>query len=103
MTERDFLRFHQLLRRDAGLFHFIDDLQNQVLRALALFWIDRGINAEQSWVARRVGKRRDAKGQAGLFPHAPIQARAAAVTQNRREHIERGNVRMRELGNVPSQ
>ncbi len=79
MTERDFLRLHQLLWRNAGLFHFVNDLQNQLLRGLAFFWIDRGIDAEQSRIAWCVRKRRDAKGKASLFPHAAVQTRAAPV------------------------
>ena len=46
MTERYFLCLHQLLGRDAGLLHLVNDVQDQLLRGFALLWIDNGINAE---------------------------------------------------------
>ena len=38
-----------------------------------------------------------------MFTHAPIQTRAPPLTQNRRKQVERGNIRIRDLGNVPSE
>ena len=103
MTERHFFRFHQFIRGHAGLFHFGDDLQDQLLGCVAFLWVDSRVHAEQSRIPRSVGKRRDAESETGLLTNSPIQARAAAFTQNAGKQIERGNIRMRDLGNVPGQ
>src|SRR5205814_8573302 len=97
MTERAFFAFVQLLGRDAGLFYFVDYLHDRLLRRLALFRINRRINAEQTRVAGRVGKSGDAVGEAALFAHALIQARAAAIAKNSGEQIERGNIWVSDL------
>ena len=103
MTERHFFRFHQFIGGHAGLFHFGDDLQDQLLGCVAFLWVDSRVHAEQSRIARRIGKCRHAESEAGFFANPPIQTRAAAFAQNRRKQIERGNIRMRDLGNVPGQ
>ena len=57
MTERHFFRFHQFIGGHAGLFHFGNDLQDQLLSIVAFLWIDRGIHSEQTRVTRGVGER----------------------------------------------
>ena len=82
MCERHFFRFHQFIRGRARLFDLVNDLQNQFLRVIAFRWIDSRIDAEQSRIARSVGKCRDAESEALLFAHPSIQTRAASFTQN---------------------
>ena len=57
MTERHFFRFHQFIGGHAGLFHFSNDLQDQLLRVVAFLWIERRIHSEQTRVTRGVGER----------------------------------------------
>ena len=42
MTKRHFFRFHQFIGGHAGLFHFGNDLQDQLLGRVAFLWIDNG-------------------------------------------------------------
>ena len=73
------------------------------LRRLAFFRFGGRINPEDSRLPRRVGKSRNAIGEPGLFTHAPVETRAAAIAQNRREQIDRRDVRMRDLRDVPGE
>src|SRR5437016_12427241 len=97
MTERHFFRFHQFIGSHARLFHFSNDLQDQLLSAVTLFWIDSRIHSEQSRITRGVGKSRDAESETRFFADSPIQTRAASLAQNRRKQIQRRHVRMRDL------
>ena len=101
VTKRDFLRLLEFLRGNAGLFHFINNPQGQLIGCVAFLWIDHRINPKQPWIARRVRERGYAERQTGFFPDAPVQARAAPVTENGREKIERGHVRIRDFRDVP--
>src|SRR6266702_1391375 len=103
MTEHDFFCFPQLLRCDAGVFHLIHNAQRQVLGGFAFLWIDSGIDAKQTWIARCVRECRDAKRQTGLFTHTPIQTRAAPIAEDSREQIERGYVWICKLWDVPGE
>src|SRR6266478_6291594 len=53
-----------------------------------------------AWRVRECGY---AERETGFFAHAPIQTRTAPVAQDGREKIERGNVRICDLRNVPRQ
>src|SRR5437868_15205766 len=103
MTERYFFCLYQFLCRDAGLLHLVENMQHQLLRYFAFLWIESGIDAKQARIAGRVGECRYPIDQTGLFPHAPVQARTAPVAENGRKKIERGNVRIRDLRNVPGE
>ena len=71
----------QFLCGDAGVFHLIHDTQRKFLGCLVFLWIDSGVDAKQTWIARRIRECRYAKRQTGFFTHAPIQTRAAPVAE----------------------
>ncbi len=103
MTERHFFCLHQLLSPNAALVYFIENVQHQLLRCFAFLWIESGIDAKQAWIAGRVGECRYPVDQTGFLPHAPVQARTAPIAENGRKKIERGNVRICDLRNVPGE
>ena len=72
-----------------------------MLGCIAFLWVDGSIDAKQTGIARRVGKRRYAERQTRLFANAPVQPRAAPVAQNGREQVERRYIGTRDLWNVP--
>ena len=51
------IAYHFTLKRDAGLFDFVNDLRNQLLRGVVFSWINGGSDTEQSRIARRIRKR----------------------------------------------
>ena len=83
MTEHDFFCLGKFIRSDADVFHIVNNVQGQLLSCFAFLWIDRSIYAEQTWIPRRVGKCRYAKRETSLFANAPVQTRAAPLTENR--------------------
>src|SRR5204863_7671544 len=85
MTKGNFSCLCQFLRCDAGLLYFVDDAHRQLLGCIAFLWIDSSVDAKQTRVARRVGKRRYPKRQTRLFADAPAQARAAPVAEDARK------------------
>src|SRR5690242_10023173 len=101
LTQRDLLRLIQFVCGYTGVFYLVDDLERQLLRSFALLRIKCGIDAKKAGIAWCVGKRRYAKREPGLFTHALVEPRTAAVAQNRGEQIQRGNVRARYLRYVP--
>src|SRR5437764_6605989 len=103
MAQRNLLCLRQVVSAHAVFLDLIEDLQREVLRRLALRWIDGRIDSKQAWIAGRVRKRRDSVSKASFLTHAPIESRAAAVTKNRGKQINRRNVRMRDLRNMPGQ
>src|SRR5437773_7403843 len=101
MTQGNLPGLRQFVGRYSRLLDFIEDFQNEFFRGVAFCRLNCCIDSEQSRITRSVGKRRDTKSESGLFAHPPVKARAAALTQNGREEIERRNVGMRDLRNVP--
>ena len=83
MTERDFFCLGEFIRGDTGVFHLVNNAQSQLLSGFAFLRIDRGINAEQTGIARRVGERRYPKRETSIFANASVQTRAAPFTENR--------------------
>ena len=85
------------------LFYLVDELQNQLLRRLSFFGSTVASIPRSPGIAWGVGKSRDAESETRFLAHAPVQSRAASVPQNRREKIERRNIGMGDLGNVPGE
>ena len=83
------------------LFDLLEDFQDEFLGRFPIRRLNRRVDSEQSRIARRVGKGRDAKGESGFFAHAPVKARAAAIAENGREEIERRNIGMGDFRNMP--
>ena len=103
MAQGNLLGLGQLVGRDARLFDLFKDFQDELLRRFPLRRLNRCVDSEQSRITGRVGKRRDTKGESGFFAHAPVKARAAAITENGREEIERRDVGMRDFRNMPGE
>jgi hypothetical protein len=82
VTEHDFFCLRQLIRGDATLFHFVDNVQRHLLGCFAFLWIDGRVDAEQTGIARCVGKCRNAKRETSLLANAPVQPRTTALTKN---------------------
>src|ERR1700674_1429284 len=85
------------------MLNLVENFQNEVRGPLALRRLDGRVDSEQTGIARRVRKRRDPVGEPGFLAHAPIEPRAAAVTENRGKKINRRDVRMRDLRNMPGE
>ena len=83
MTEHDFFCLGKFIRSDASEFQIVNNVQGQLLSCFAFLWIDRSIYAKQTGIPGRVGKCRYLKRQTSLFANAPVQTRAAPVTENR--------------------
>ena len=86
---------------DESGFDFLDLLKHGVAGGGELIRIHDGADAEQSRIAGAVGPGVDVMGDAFLFANFLIQARAAAVAEQNREDIQRGDIGMAQLGDVP--
>src|SRR4051812_1460151 len=101
MAQRNLFRLRQLLGSHAAGDYFTDNLEDAIARRITVLRLDRGVDPQQSGIAWRVGKRRDAVGQTGFLAQLPVEARAAAIAKDRRKKINCRHVGMRNLGDVP--
>ena len=101
MAQRNLFRLRQFLRSNAIHFDLFDDFQDEIARGVALLEFHSGIDAEQTRIARSIGKRRHAVGQARFLAQLPVEPGAAAIAEDGREKIERRHIGMGDLGNVP--
>ena len=80
-----------------------DHLEDQPLRLDPMFRFERRVDPEQPRIAGRVGKGRDPENETCFLPHPAIESRAAAIAENGRKQIERRDIGMGNLRDVPGQ
>ena len=96
-----FKRFGEFLGRDAVRFDFVENRENFVEGSVPLFRVEESFDAEESRLPRRIAPGVDAVDEGKFLAHPPIKPAGAAVAENERKQIERGDVRVRELRDVP--